>query len=340
MAKTIVGVDIGTDSLKLAMVKGSQVKKTASVSMPQGLIREGRVVSTQSMAELIRTTMKENKIHGNQAALILSNESVFIRNVSMPWMNAEQLAYNLPFEFRDYISDELKNYVCDYAMISTPEELKAQTNEPMEEGIGRRMDLTAVAAPISLIEESTDMCRMAGLKLVKAAPAISAFAGLIRNASARGKALPAELCILDLGYQAIRMYIFRGDRHEVTRELEIGLSSLDNVIAEAYNVDVHLAHTYLLNNFENCQNREFCNNAYSNIAVELMRALNFFRFSNPESQLEDVWLCGGGAAITALKKAISETLDLSIHDAEELLPALGTEENVSSLAQAIGITMD
>ena len=178
MAKTILGVDIGTDSLKLALVKGTQVKRTASAPMPQGLIREGRVVSTQSMGELIRVTMKENRIRANHAALVLSNESVFIRNVSMPWMSSDQLAYNLPFEFRDYISDELKNYVCDYAMISTPEELQAMKDQPAEEGIGRRMDLTAVAAPISLVEESTEMMRMAGLKLIKAAPAITAFSSL------------------------------------------------------------------------------------------------------------------------------------------------------------------
>ena len=30
---------------------------------------------------------------------------------------------------------------------------------------------------------------------------------------------------------------------------------------------MHLAHTYLMSNFENCHHREECVNAYSNIAV-------------------------------------------------------------------------
>ena len=59
MAKTILGVDIGYDSLKLALVNGKTVRKSAIVPMPKNLIREGRVVSTETMGELIRRTMKE-----------------------------------------------------------------------------------------------------------------------------------------------------------------------------------------------------------------------------------------------------------------------------------------
>lgn len=323
MAKTILGVDVGTDNLKLALVKGSQVRKAVSVPMPKNLVREGRVVSPETMGELIRSTMKENGIHASSAAYVLSNESTFIRNVTMPVMNAEQLRYNIPYEFNDYITDDLKNYVFDYAMVSSE----------AEEG----MELMAVAAPVSAIQEAAETLRKAGLKLVKAAPAVSAFISLIR---AQGAQANREYCILDLGYQAIRMYMFRGDAHNVTRILEIGLSSLDEVIADAYHVDVHLAHTYLLTNHEDCQNQEFCGNAYSNISVELMRAINFYRFSNPDSQLSDVWLCGGGAAIPPLRQNIADALDMNVHPASELAPGAGGLEDSNSFVQAVGITMD
>jgi type IV pilus assembly protein PilM len=136
------------------------------------------------------------------------------------------------------------------------------------------------------------------------------------------------------------MYMFREDRHMVTRVLELGMNSLDQVIADAYSVDVHLAHTYLLSNYENCQSKEYCMNAYGSITVELMRALNFYRFSNPDSHLEDIWICGGGACIRPLQESISETLDLKIHTAAELLPDGMAVEADYALLQAIGITME
>ena len=350
MAKTILGIDIGYDTLKLALMSGTQIKNAIVVSTPQSLVKEGRVVSIETMSDLIRSAMKNNGIRCNQAALVLPNEVVFVRNVVMPRMNTEQLEYNLPYEFRDYITEELKDYVYDYAMLSTPEELKAaakksadgqpaQEGETDELGPGQSMEVMAAAVPASLIEDSRAMLRKAGLRLVKAAPAVCTYIPLIRQLEAN-TGVTGEYCILDLGYQSIRMYMFRGDRHIVTRVLEIGLSSLDNVIADVYNVDVHLAHTYLMSNYEDCQNKDFCKNAYNNIAVELMRALNFYRFSNPDSQLADVWLCGGGAVIRSLQDSIAETLDMKIHQAEELFPKGKVPEGSNVLVQAVGITMN
>ena len=336
MAKTYLGIDIGYDRLKLALVNGRQVKKTVSVPMPANLVKEGRVVSTETMGELIRKTMKENGIHANHAAIALSNESVFVRTLSVPQMSGEQLSYNVSYEFRDYITDELKNYSFDYVMISTPEEIAAQEPQTDENGspIPPMMDILAVAASNTLIDESRAMLRKAGLRMKKAAPALCSYIALIRD---RKEAENNEYCILDLGYNAVRMYVFAGDRNTATRVLEVGLSSIDNVIADAYNVDVHLAHTYLVSNNDGCQTKDVCVNAFNNIAVELMRALNFYRFNNPDSTLSDVWLCGGGASIPALRDAISESLDMTVHDGAELVRGGDAIEDCHSFVQAVGI---
>ena len=113
MAKTILGVDIGHDQLKLALVKGTRVIKTASAAMPENLLRNGRITSRESLAELIRTTMKQHKLRANNAAFVLSNDTVYIKNVDIPQMTIEQLQYNLPFECQDYITGEPRDYVFD-----------------------------------------------------------------------------------------------------------------------------------------------------------------------------------------------------------------------------------
>ena len=51
MAKTYLGIDIGHDMLKLALVKGGVAKKTAAVAMPVNLMRDGRLTSVESMSE-------------------------------------------------------------------------------------------------------------------------------------------------------------------------------------------------------------------------------------------------------------------------------------------------
>ena len=348
MAKTILGIDIGHDQLKLALVKGARVQRVATADMPENLMRENRITSRESMADLLRTVMKQNKIRANHAAFVLPNEAVFIKNVEMPPMTVDQLEYNLPFEFNDYITGERKEYVFDYAVISEPvgkaadaKSADAQPAEGEEEGEAPEpvMELLAVGAHRSLLEDAQETLRKAGLRLVRSAPAICSYIELIRAQREFLSGFGDEYGILDLGHQSIRMYMFKSDRHVATRVLEMGMSRLDDVLADAYGVDAHLAHTYLMSNYDNCQDREECRTAYESIAVELMRAMNFYRFSNPSSVLSDLWLCGGGAVIQPLADTIGEMLDLQLHPATELVPGGDAIESCNSFVQAIGIAL-
>ena len=342
--KTILGVDIGHDRLKLALVKGKQVLKTASVEMPENLLKEGRIASRETMGELIHNTMKEHGIRANLAGFVLPNETVFVKNVEMPMMTIDQLLYNLPFEFNDYITGEVKEYVFDYAVVSDPDDGKAAEAEPegeaQENKEPEKLELMAVGAQRAMLEDAQATLRKAGLRLTVTAPAISAYINLIRAQQESLAQVGEEYGILDLGYSAIRMYMFNKDKHVATRALEVGLNSLDNVLADVYGVDQHLAHTYLMTNFENCHMREECMQAYENIAVELMRALNFYRFSNRDSTLSDIWLCGGGAVIQPLAETIGSMLNIQLHTADELVPDGETIDDCNSFIQAIGITME
>ena len=341
LPKVLVGIDMGYDTLKLALCRGSVIRKVASAPMPKNLLREGRLISPAAMGEFIKETLRQNGMrHVTNAAVVLSNETSYIREVSMPLMSAEQLIINIPYEFNDYISDELKGYVFDYAMLSTPEDIERE-REAASEDHAPAMELMLSAVQTQVLNDIKFMLHKAGLKLVKAAPSLCAYISLIRRAeAASGNTEAKEYCLLDLGFQSIRMYMFRGDRHIVTRVLETGLSILDEAIADSMDVDTHLAHTYLLANYEGCQNQEACVNAYNNLAVELMRALNFYRFSNPDSEVNDVWLCGGGAVIVPLQQVIRETLNMNIHQASTLAPGGDRIPDCYQYIESIGITME
>lgn len=354
MAKRILGIDVGHDTLKLALINGKTVEKVAIEPIPLNLIQNNRVVSEESMGEFLRETMKKNGIRCNLAAYVFQNENIYSRTIRMPKMTPDQLRVNLPYEFADFISDEPQKYVYDYAMLPGEETVHDSAPEPAvpadlapdpgaapdanaaSEETGDTMSLMAVAVQKETLESVRRFVKKAGLKLVKAAPTMSAFISLIRANGDPEK----EYCVLDLGHRAIRMHIFKGERYEVTRTLDVGLSVLDDVIAENLNVDVHLAHTYLLSNYENCQYSEYCRSAYDNITMELMRALNFYRFSNPDSNLEDVYLAGGGLLNESLLETIQQSIDLNVHHARELLQPSMNKEGYSSYVQAIGITQD
>ena len=343
MAKSCLGIDIGKDQLKLVLMKGENIVKTASVQMPEGLLKDGRIVSVETTGELIRKTMKENKIRCKEAAVVVSSGICFLRNVTMPEMTAEQLVYNLPYEFRDYITDELKKYVFDYSWGSGEEmpkgkklkkASKKKEEKPEEEENQKRneMELLAAAAPLEVMEELRLMTRKAGLKLTFAAPEVSACENLLHYKLRNEQDKDKEYGILDLGSTSSRLFIFKGDRHQVTRVIERGMEQVEELLADTFHIDIHLAHTWLLANHEDCIHSEVCLDAFSQISVELMRALNFYQFSNPDSRLEDIYICGGGASIATMRQSLEENLDVKIHEAGELLERMnGSRDETSSL---------
>lgn len=343
MAKSCLGIDIGKDQMKLVLMKGENIVKTASVQMPEGLLKDGRIVSVETTGELIRKTMKENKIRCKEAAVVVSSGICFLRNVTMPEMTAEQLVYNLPYEFRDYITDELKKYVFDYSWGSGEEmpkgkklkkASKKKEEKPEEEENQKRneMELLAAAAPLEVMEDLRLMTRKAGLKLTFAAPEVSACENLLHYKLRNEQDKDKEYGILDLGSTSSRLFIFKGDRHQVTRVIERGMEQVEELLADTFHIDIHLAHTWLLANHEDCIHSEVCQDAFSQISVELMRALNFYQFSNPDSRLEDIYICGGGASIATMRQSLEENLDVKIHEAGELLERMnGSGDEASSL---------
>ncbi|MCR5544999.1 MAG: pilus assembly protein PilM [Lachnospiraceae bacterium] len=323
----VLGIDIGHESLKLVLVSGKKIKKTVVAEMPENLVKNGIVVSQETMGEFLRETMKANGISAGKAALVMMGERVYIRNVTMPLMTGDQLLYNLPYEFRDYITEELKDYIFDYAVRSVNEE-------------ERTIDVLAAAVPKELIESSRAMLRKAGLKLAKAAPLISSYRALIREYETKNET--RDYCILNLGYQSIRMDVFHGEEYLTTHVLDTGLSTVERMMAETMGVDEHIAHTYLITNHKDCQDSDECKNAFTNIAVELMRTMNFLRYSMQDNNLDEIWVCGGGANISNLKAAIAEQLDMPVYSAWEKFcqDANKNVEEGDSLLQAMGILQD
>lgn len=322
----VLGIDIGHDRLKLVLLSNGKVKKTVVVETPENLVKNGVVVSQETMGEFLRETMKENGISASQAAYVLNGERVYVRNVTMPLMTSEQLLYNLPYEFRDYITEELKDYFFDFAMRSVNEE-------------ERTMEVLAAAVPKQLIDDVRNVLRKAGLKLVKAAPLLSAYRGLIGEYEKTHET--RDYCLLNLGYQSIRMDVFHGTEYLTTHVLDIGLKSIDGILAESMGVDEHIAHTYLLNNYKDCQDSDECKNAFVNMAVELMRTMNFLRYSMQDNNLDEIWVCGGGATIKNLRDAIGEHLDMPVYSAwEKFLGSEYQKEEGDSLLHAMGILKD
>ncbi len=325
MSKKIIGVDLGVSEVKFAVLNNFYIERTVRVQTPENLIRGGMPVSPEAMAVFLKEAAAENGLHGRAWALSLSPSQSFTRCVTVPRMNVEQLELNLPYEFRDYITQGKEKYQYDYAVLET---------RKGEDGAGDEMDLMACAALKSTLVELQSTFRQAGMRLKRIVPEEFTYRNLIRETCPEGD---NPVCLIDLGHSSTRIHIFKGERFDVTRTIEMGGAYQDTTIADLLNVDPFSAHTKKQSNQNGILGEEECLDFYRTIALEIMRAINFYNYDS-QAAMEKIYVMGGGALNQYLLKELETGLDLEIRNVAELLPkSRGVEKETCCLfAAAVG----
>ncbi len=325
MPKKTIGVDLGVSEVKFAALSGSTIEKTVHIQTPENLIRDGIPASPEALAVFFKETAARNGLHSDAWALSLSPAQSFTRCVTLPRMNVEQLELNLPYEFRDYITQGKEKYRYDYAVLET---------RVGADGNGGEMDLMACAALKSTLTQLQAMFRQAGMRLKRILPEEFAYRNLIRQMRREGD---EPICLIDLGHTSTRVHIFKGERFEVTRIIDTGGAQQDTTIAELLGVDAFLAHTKKQANQDGILESEACLELYRSIALEIMRAINFYNYDS-QAALERIYVMGGGVLNRYLLTELESVLGMEIKNAAELLPKnRGVEKDTLCLfAAAVG----
>ena len=77
-----------------------------------------------------------------------------------------------------------------------------------------------------------------------------------------------------------------------------------------------------------------CEAVYDRIAVEVLKVVNFYRYTYRNTRLDGVYLTGGGASVAPLRRAVTGRLELPALPLEDLVPVEGGAELLPSCACA------
>lgn len=323
------GFDIGNLNLHIAVREGGRWTKAGVEPLPEGLVRDGQIVSYEAMADFLKSVRKAHRLP-RQAAVVLPAAVCYCRAFTTAYMTDAQLRFNLPYEFRDYITEDKENYFFDYAVAGTV---------LGDDGKPRELGLMAAAAAKLTVADYMAMFHRAGFTLKAAVPVEMAYINLLRSASQNVDA--HAHCLLDLGHNAVRLYMFDGDRFDNLRALDFGCGALDRLIADHFGVDVHVAASYRVQNYEGAAELPECAELYNSIGVEVLKAVNYQRFNSGGRELDHIHCCGGGVLNPALMTALCAAVPLKLADMSECWPDLpfALAEDAPLAAAAMGAVL-
>ena len=301
MASGYLGVEFGSSRIKMAEVKNGRLVKFVKEDMPENIIRDGEIVSWDALSEFMKGILKENKFSTNKVALVVPDTLTYTRRMSLPLMTAAQLKVNLPYEFHDFISDDKEAYIYDYAIIGIEQD---------ENGNDTGMDVLGVAVSKELMKNYQLLFKSVRLKLLMAAPQCLAYESLMKHLSE--EIAVKDYAILDLGFSASRINIFSDGVFDTNRTIELGCAALARRVADLLGCDEHIAALHLIQNTNNVMDSESIRDICGDIAVDVMRAMNYYTYEKRDNTLENIYVCGGGAWIPQLIEELSENVPLQI----------------------------
>lgn len=327
MGKLVLSFDLGDSSLKIAELKGG-LCKCYTEQVPENLINDGVVQMPHMLTDFLKRVKKSYHLQNGECALVLPNEATLCRSLTFPAMTVEQLMVNLPFEFSDYISGNQEDYVFDY-------DLEEMIND--EAGKPKEMRILGAVTKKETVLNYIEMFKDAGLKLRTLVPQDAIVRAIMKKSVDTGKMDPdKEVCLINLGHHLTQVYIFKGKTQEVLRNIPMGNEILDKLIAENEKVDQYKARNLKNMNENDVLSSDYCKEVYSKFAVEIMKIINFYRYNNRESTLNDMYFFGGGSHIEELCNAITGMNDLYYKDLSEILPAgMGMVDATQILVQGL-----
>lgn len=311
MKKINLTFDMGDSHIKIAKREKGKIIVHA-IQMPENLIKEGVIQVPHMVSDFLKSLRLEYNLPRVECGMVVPDELVVCRNLTMPAMTIDQLKVNLPFEFTDYISDEPQKYVYDYAVKDLIYE---------EDGSLKEMNLTGVVMSKEAVDMYVRIFKNAGFPLRTIIPQEMAMTNVMRSAVEAGRIdAEKEYCIVNLGHRTTQVFVFHGEKLLVLRNIHMGSSVIDKVIAEKRNIDEFMARAYKNQNYNGILEEEFVREQYSRISLEIRKVINFYRFNNRSSELEDVYFIGGGSNLKGLPETVAEMNELTYKEMKALLP--------------------
>ena len=117
MARTRIGVDVGSTAVRVAEVAAGDIPvivRAAQVPLRPGVVEAGEVRQPEAVAEALRELWSKSGVKSKQVHLGVGNQRVVVREVALPWLPEKELRDTLGFQVQEFIPMPAEEAVLDF----------------------------------------------------------------------------------------------------------------------------------------------------------------------------------------------------------------------------------
>ncbi|MCB9617251.1 MAG: type IV pilus assembly protein PilM [Sandaracinus sp.] len=296
--KNLIGVDIGSTSIKVCEIKESGGKrkliKFGFHPLPPETIVDGHIINSGAVVEGLEKLFHKEK--RRQVALRASGHSVIIKKIAMPLMTAAELDEQISWEAEQHIPFDLAEVHIDHQVLRRRE----------DEG---QMDVLLVAAKKEEISDLTNLAVEARLKPL----VVDLDAFTVQNVFETGYGVPAPgetVVLIHVGASLTTVNILADGTTAFTRDIANGGNTITEEIQRQLSISREEAEAYKHGGdgrgIVPREVPEIIQQVVDQLAGEVQRSLDFYLATSGDGDLARILVSGGTANVRALLDAIHD----------------------------------
>lgn len=305
-SKEVVGLDIGSSSVKLVELKEKRggeyhLQRVGLEQLSPEAIVDGSIMDSSLVVEAIARLAEESGVRSTNFATSLSGHSVIIKKIQVPAMSEDELAESIQWEAEQYVPFDINDVRLDYLVI--------------DDGGGTgSMEVLLVAVKQEKVNDYVSVISQAGMSPVVVD--VDAFA--VQNAYEVNYDLdPHEVvALVNMGAGVTTINILARGSSVFWRDISTGGNQFTEALQREYSLSFE--HAERLKRGEPVQGcspaeaRAVLEAVATETAAEIQKTFDFFAATAAEDRVGRLMLSGGCALTPNLREVLQDRFGVPV----------------------------
>ena len=310
MGKNIVGIDIGSRSLRAVEVADADkakptVVRFAEVELPEGAASRGEVLEPQTVAGSLKQLWSVGGFKSKRVVLGMGNQRVLARDLTVAKMSPQRIKEALPFQVQDMLPVPVADALLDFY--------------PYSEGVGDAGPVVnglLIAAVKDAVLGNVRASKLAGLTTLGVDLIPFATVRLLVN---RPRVV-GTVAVVEIGHNTTSVVMVTDGVPQFVRIIPSGGDDITQAVAAALETGPaaaeQLKHARGLSTVVTTPQEQAASSAIFESTNDLLGSLRntvqYFVNTRPANPVAGILLAGGGSAMPGFSDALSEVTRLPV----------------------------
>jgi type IV pilus assembly protein PilM len=304
--KSMVGVDIGSSSVKAVELQGKngdfQLVSLGYEALQPDSVVDGQIMELNSVSGAIANIFNEHKIKTTKVAAGVNGHSVIVKNIVLPQMTADELQESFAWHAEEHIPFDISDVNLDYHVTgNTPDAIHVLLAACKRDKIANLKQTIQLAGKQPVVID------------------VDAFA--LQNCYELNyePQTGQVIALLNIGASTTNINILNGNRSVFTRDASFGGNQYTSLLQKELGLNFDQADQVkrgmpLPEGVETREIEPILDTVSDILALEIQKTMDFYRATveDGESAVQKILISGGGSKLNGLVDFLAKQFEIHV----------------------------